>query len=70
MGNDYYFNTDLTGDIAVVVGNEGRGVSELIRKNSDYVISIPMVGKIDSLNASVASSIVMFEVLRQRMMLK
>lgn len=70
MGNDYYFNTDLTGDIAVVVGNEGRGVSELIRKNSDYVISIPMLGKIDSLNASVASSIVMFEVLRQRMMLK
>ena len=70
MGNDYYFNTDLTGNIAVIVGNEGKGVSELIRKNSDYVISIPMVGKIDSPNASVASSIVMFEVLRQRMMLK
>ena len=70
MGEDYYFNTDLTGDIAIIVGNEGKGVSELIRKNSDFVISIPMFGKIDSLNASVASSIVMFEVVRQKMMRK
>ena len=70
MGEDYDFNTDLTGDIAIIVGNEGKGVSELIRKNSDFVISIPMFGKIDSLNASVASSIVMFEVVRQKMMRK
>ena len=70
MGKEYYFNTDLTGDVALVVGNEGKGVSTLVKKNSDFVISIPMSGQIDSLNASVASSIVMFEVVKQRMMKK
>lgn len=67
MGQSNYFDTDLTGDIALVIGNEGKGVSSLVKKNSDVIISIPMSGKIDSLNASVAGSIVMFEVVRQRM---
>lgn len=67
MGEDNYFETDLTGDIALVIGNEGRGLSPLVKKNSDFIISIPMTGNIDSLNASVAASIIMFDIVRQRM---
>ncbi len=53
--------------LVLVIGNEGNGVSTLVKKNSDMLISIPMTGKIDSLNASVSASIAIFEVVRQRM---
>ena len=57
--------TDLTGKIALVVGNEGKGLSRLVRENCDGLIKIPMLGKINSLNASVASAIAIYESLRQ-----
>lgn len=66
MEGDSYFDTDLRGSIALVVGNEGKGISRLIRDKSDHRISIPMKGKIQSLNASVAASILTYEILRQR----
>ena len=58
--------TNLTGNIALVIGSEGFGVSKLTRKISDGVISIPMFGKINSLNASVSAGIVVYEAIRQR----
>ncbi|EHL19894.1 RNA methyltransferase, TrmH family, group 3 [Peptoanaerobacter stomatis] len=67
MGETPYFDTDLSGDVALVVGNEGKGISTLVKRNSDMIISIPITGKIDSLNASVSASIAMFEVVKQRM---
>jgi len=60
------FNTDLTGKIALVVGSEGRGISPLVAKHCDRLVSIPMKGKMSSLNVSVAAGILMYEVLRQR----
>lgn len=57
--------TDLTGKVCLVVGNEGKGISRLVRKNCDILINIPMKGFVNSLNASVASAIAMYEVLRQ-----
>ena len=58
---------DLTGPIGLVIGNEGSGVSELVKKNCDFIASIPMKGEIDSLNASVAAGILSYEIVRQRM---
>lgn len=60
------YNTDMTDDIAVVIGSEGNGVKSLTRKLCDEVVSIPMKGNVNSLNASVATGIVAFEVIRQR----
>lgn len=57
--------TDLKGKVALVVGNEGKGLSRLVRKNCDGLVKIPMLGDINSLNASVASAIAMYECLRQ-----
>lgn len=57
--------TDLTGKIGLVVGNEGKGLSKLVRENCDLLIKIPMLGKVNSLNASVASAISIYEVIRQ-----
>lgn len=64
-GNDYT-KTDLRGDVAIVLGNEGRGISRLVREKSDGIISLPMSGKVNSLNVSVAASVVMYEIQRQR----
>lgn len=58
-------DTDLTGKVALVVGNEGDGLSRLVRENCDLLVKIPMLGKVNSLNASVASALSMYEVLRQ-----
>lgn len=66
MSNQTYYEANLTGSIGVVVGNEGKGMSRLVKEKCDFVVSIPMNGHVDSLNASVASGIVMYEVLRQR----
>ena len=66
MKGTTYYDADLKGPIAIVIGNEGEGVSRLVKENCDFSIKIPMLGKIDSLNASVASGIVMYEVVKQR----
>lgn len=66
-GEDRLFDVDLKGGIALVVGSEGKGVSRLVKKTCDGTISIPMYGKINSLNASNASAVAMYEVVRQRL---
>ena len=60
------YETDLKGPAAIVIGNEGRGISRLVREKCDFIISIPMKGQINSLNASNAAAIVTYEALRQR----
>lgn len=65
-GGSEAFNTDLTGPRVLVIGGEGKGLSRLVRENCDEIISLPMKGKVTSLNASVAGSILLYEVLRQR----
>ncbi len=66
MGGNEMYKEDFCGSIAIVVGSEGKGISKKIRDNCDFIVSIPMVGEINSLNASVAASVLMYEVLRQR----
>ena len=61
------YRADLRGPAAIVIGNEGDGISPLVRKNCDMLLSIPMRGRISSLNASAAASILLYEALRQRM---
>ena len=63
---NYYFNQDLSGPIAIVIGNEEKGISELVKKNCDFSVKIPMMGKIESLNASVSTGIIIYEALKQR----
>lgn len=67
MGGETMYDLNLTGPMGLVIGSEGRGVSELVRKNCDFAASIPMYGEIDSLNASVAAGILAYEIVRQRM---
>lgn len=62
----YYYNENLTGAVAIVVGSEGFGMSRLVKENCDVLLKIPMRGTITSLNASVSAGIVMYEVVRQR----
>ncbi len=64
-GSDYC-QTDFTGSMALVIGSEGFGISHLIQKKCDFMVKLPMYGNINSLNASVASGIFMYEVVRQR----
>ena len=61
-----YYQADLTGSLALVVGNEGKGISRLVREHCDLLIKLPMRGHINSLNAAVAGSIALYEALRQR----
>ncbi|MBP1654058.1 MAG: rRNA ((2251)-2'-O)-methyltransferase RlmB [Bacteroidetes bacterium] len=65
-GDRLYTAVDLELPIALVVGNEGRGIRRLVRERCDFLVKIPLRGKISSLNASVAGAVVMYEVLRQR----
>ncbi|WP_029451436.1 23S rRNA (guanosine(2251)-2'-O)-methyltransferase RlmB [Clostridium algidicarnis] len=65
-GDEYSHKVDLGGSIAIVIGNEGKGISKLTRDKCDVVVSIPMAGKLNSLNASVAAGILMYEVLKRR----
>ena len=67
MDGDVMYNLNLTGPIGLVIGNEGDGVSRLVKEKCDFVASIPMKGDIDSLNASVAAGIMAYEIVRQRM---
>lgn len=66
MDGDSMYSLDLTGSIGVVIGNEGDGVSRLVKEKCDFTASIPMFGDIDSLNASVAMGILSYEIVRQR----
>ena len=66
MGGQEYYKADLKGAIAVVIGSEGFGISKLVREKCDFVVSMPMVGKITSLNASNAAAVIMYEVRKQR----
>ncbi|MGI6011850.1 MAG: 23S rRNA (guanosine(2251)-2'-O)-methyltransferase RlmB [Ruminococcus sp.] len=66
MGGTSMYDLDLKGPIGLVIGNEGEGVSRLVREKCDFVASIPMKGDIDSLNASVAAGILAYEIVRQR----
>lgn len=64
--NKYYYNQDLTGPLAIVIGSEGFGMSRLVKENCDFLVKIPMKGKITSLNASVSTGIVVYEAVKQR----
>lgn len=63
----YYYNQDLTGPLGIVIGNEGSGMSEKVRKNCDFLVKIPMQGKVTSLNASVSTGIIVYEAVKQRL---
>ena len=67
MGGETMYELKLTGPIGLVIGNEGEGVSRLVREACDFTASIPMKGNIDSLNASVAAGVLAYEIVRQRM---
>ena len=62
-----YYDQDMTGSIAIIIGSEGRGMNKLTMENCDFLVKIPMMGKITSLNASVSGGIVLFEALKQRL---
>ena len=66
----YYYDEDFTGGIGIVIGSEGYGMSRLVKENCDFLVKIPMKGKITSLNASVSAGIVMYEVVKQRIRIK
>ena len=67
MDGELMYKCNLTGSLGLVIGNEGNGVSRLVKEKCDYVVSVPMKGDIDSLNASVAAGVLAYEVVRQRM---
>lgn len=67
MGGETMYDLDPTGPMGLVIGNEGEGVSRLVREACDFTASIPMKGDIDSLNASVAAGVLAYEIVRQRL---
>lgn len=67
MGEELMYDQDMTGSVAIVIGSEGSGISRLVREKCDFVVSIPMKGKINSLNASNAAAILMYEIVKQRL---
>ena len=67
MGGESMYKLDLKGPIGLVIGNEGDGVSRLVKEKCDFIASIPMKGDIDSLNASVATGVLAYEIVRQRL---
>ena len=69
-GTQNYYDADLTGPLVLVVGSEGKGMGRLTKEQCDFVVKMPMVGKINSLNASVAGSILMYESMRQRLLVR
>lgn len=66
MDGEPMYQTNLTGHVAIVIGAEGSGLSKLTRELCDQIVSIPMKGKVNSLNASVSAGILLYEALRQR----
>ena len=67
MGDELMYDQDMTGSVAIVIGSEGDGISRLVREKCDFIVSIPMKGKINSLNASNAAAILMYEIVKQRL---
>ena len=67
MGGESMYRLNLKGPIGLVIGNEGEGVSRLVKEKCDFIASIPMKGDIDSLNASVAAGVLAYEIVRQRL---
>ena len=67
MGDSLLYDQDMTGPLAIVVGSEGFGISRLVREKCDFVVSIPMKGQVNSLNASNAAAVIMYEVVKQRL---
>lgn len=67
-GEKNYYEADLTGALVLIIGGEGKGISRLTKEQCDFLVKIPMSGKINSLNASVAGAVLMFESLKQRML--
>ncbi len=67
MDGETMYRLNLTGPIGLVIGNEGEGVSRLVKETCDFVAGIPMKGEIDSLNASVAAGVLAYEIVRQRL---
>ena len=65
-GTNELWRTDLTGPIGLVIGSEGEGMSRLVAESCDFTVSIPLRGKVSSLNASAAAAVLMYEVLRQK----
>lgn len=65
-GADVHYSSNLTGSLALVIGSEGKGISRLVKEKCDFLVKLPMAGKISSLNASVAAAVLMYEVFRQR----
>ena len=68
MGGTRMYDLDLKGPIGLVIGNEGEGLSRLVKEKCDFIASVPMFGDIDSLNASVATGVLAYEIVRQRML--
>ena len=66
MGGTEIYKQDMTGPLAIVIGSEGKGLGRLVTEKCDFLISLPMHGQINSLNASVACGVILYEVLRQR----
>lgn len=66
QGNTSLYKADLKGPAAIVIGSEGDGMSRLVAENCDFTVSIPMFGKINSLNASAAAAVLLYEAVRQR----
>ena len=66
MNGEDYCKTDFSGGVALVIGNEGKGISRLVRENCDVIVSLPLKGKINSLNASVAAGILMYKIAEKR----
>lgn len=64
-GQEYHFKTNISGSVGLVIGNEGKGLSRLVKEKCDVLVKIPMLGQITSLNASTAASILIYEVVRQ-----
>lgn len=63
----YHYECDLTGAIGIVIGSEGEGMSRLVREHCDFLVKIPMLGQAESLNASVAAGVLLYEAVRQRL---
>lgn len=66
MDSTIIYEQDLIMPLAIVIGSEGKGISRLVKENCDFLVSLPMCGSINSLNASVAAGVIMYEVVRQR----
>lgn len=66
-GSQRHYECDLTGPLGIVIGSEGEGMSRIVRESCDFLVKIPMIGEIESLNASVAAGVLLYEAVRQRM---